>query len=233
MAWQWSGTVDESKHVVFQDDEYQVGVDEAGRGPCFGPVVAAAVLLPDLPEAIEETLWSKVTDSKKVSAKQRPILEAFIKKEAAGWGIGVGSVEEIVTHNIRNATFMAIHRAIDDLSRRWDNTYKGVYPLAIDRLLIDGNAFRPYKDIPYLTLVKGDAKSKAIAAASILAKTYRDRWILELCDTHPCLDVWYGLRSNQGYPTPRHKQGILEHGITVYHRTNDKPCKDQPLILMI
>jgi len=226
MAWQWSVLSDDE----YQDDEYQVGVDEAGRGPCFGPVVAAAVLLPDEPESIEDTLWSKVTDSKKVSAKQRPILEAFIKEEAAGWGIGVGSVEDIVTHNIRNATFMAMHQAIDDLQTRWAAIYKDVYPLTIDRLLVDGNAFRPYHAIPHLTLVKGDYKSKAIAAASILAKTHRDRLVGDLCDAHPCLDAWYGLRSNQGYPTPQHKKGIGEHGITVHHRSKDAPCRNQPLV---
>ncbi len=226
MAWQWSEVED------FQKDEYQVGVDEAGRGPCFGPVVAAAVLLPDLPDG--PSLWDKVTDSKKVGMKQRETLEAFIKEEAAGYGIGIGTVQDIVKHNIRNATFMAMHRAIDDLQARWHATFKGIYPLEIDRLLIDGNAFRPYPSPetawPFTTLVKGDLKSKAIAAASILAKTHRDHTIASMCDAHPCLHEWYGLRSNQGYPTPQHKKGIDLHGITVHHRTKDRPCVGKPLV---
>jgi ribonuclease HII len=222
--WQWDQVDD------FDPEEYQVGVDEAGRGPCFGPVVAAAVLLPDPPKG--DTLWSKVTDSKKVGGKLRNRLEGFIKEEAGGYGVGIGTVEEIVEHNIRNATFMAMHRAVQDLEDRWHATYKGVYPLEIDRLLIDGNAFKPYKTIPHLTLVKGDYKSKAIAAASILAKTARDRMIGDLCDAHPCLDTWYSLRSNQGYPTPQHKRGIDAHGITQFHRTKDAPCRSKPRVFV-
>jgi len=219
MAWQWTEVQD------FVEDEYQVGVDEAGRGPCFGPVVAAAVLLPD---PSDDPRWDQVTDSKAVSAKKRQVLQAFIKEASAGYGIGVASVEEIVENNIRNATFMAMHRAVDDLAARWKAAFGRDYPLEIDRLLIDGNAFRPYPGIPHTTLVKGDSKSKAIAAASILAKTHRDGLIGATCDAHPHYDTWYGLRSNQGYPTPQHKEGIRLHGITPFHRRKDAPCRGFP-----
>lgn len=225
MAWQWTEV------KGYEENEYQVGVDEAGRGPCLGPVVAAAVLLPDPPADMTNSLWAKVTDSKKVTLKRRALLEPFIKKEAGGWGIGIATVEEIVSNNIRNATFLAMNRAVEDLIKRWSAIYREKYPLAIDRLLIDGNAFEAYSvDIPHTTLVKGDFKSKAIAAASILAKTERDRLIGELCDRHPCLDRLYGLRSNQGYPTPAHKNGINTYGITIYHRSKDRPCVGKPLI---
>ena len=174
----------------------EAGCDEAGRGCLAGSVFAAAVILP--PDYRHENL----NDSKQLTERQRLALRDDIERDAVAWGVGIVTPEEIDRINILNASFLAMHRAIDRLS---------VMPQA---LIIDGNRFYPYHDIPHQTIVKGDAKYLSIAAASILAKTYRDDYMKALHDEYP----YYGWDHNAGYPTKEHRQGIETHGISPYHR---------------
>ena len=174
----------------------EAGCDEAGRGCLAGSVYAAAVILP--PDYQNELL----NDSKKLTAKKRYTLREEIERDAIAWAVGIVTPEEIDKINILNASFLAMHRALDQLQVR---------PEAV---IVDGNRFKPYQDLPSTTIVKGDGKYLSIAAASILAKTYRDDYMLSLAEEYPQYD-W---QSNMGYPTKKHRQAILEHGITPYHR---------------
>lgn len=174
----------------------EAGCDEAGRGCLAGSVYAAAVILP--PDYQNELL----NDSKKLTAKKRYALREEIERDAIAWAVGIVTPEEIDKINILNASFLAMHRALDQLSVR---------PEAV---IVDGNRFKPYQDLPSTTIVKGDGKYLSIAAALILAKTYRDDYMLSLAEEYPQYD-W---QSNMGYPTKKHRQAILEHGITPYHR---------------
>ena len=174
----------------------EAGCDEAGRGCLAGSVYAAAVILP--PDYQNELL----NDSKKLTAKKRYALRATIEHDAVAWAVGIVTPEEIDKINILNASFLAMHRALDQLEVR---------PEAV---IVDGNRFKPYRDLPSTTIVKGDGKYLAIAAASILAKTYRDDYMISLAEEYPQYD-W---QSNMGYPTEKHRLAIREHGITPYHR---------------
>ena len=174
----------------------EAGCDEAGRGCLAGAVYAAAVILPH--DFHNELL----NDSKQLSEKQRYALREVIEKEAVAWAVGVVTPEEIDKINILNASFLAMHRAIDELKVRPQH------------LLIDGNRFNKYQDLPHTTIVKGDGKYLSIAAASILAKTYRDDYMKERHEASPQYD-WKG---NKGYPTPKHRAAIAQYGITPYHR---------------
>lgn len=174
----------------------EAGCDEAGRGCLAGSVYAAAVILP--PDYQNELL----NDSKKLTAKKRYALREEIERDAIAWAVGIVTPEEIDNINILNASFLAMHRALDQLKVR---------PEAV---IVDGNRFKPYQDLPSTTIVKGDGKYLSIAAASILAKTYRDDYMLSLAEEYPQYD-W---QSNMGYPTKKHRQAIREHGITPYHR---------------
>lgn len=174
----------------------EAGCDEAGRGCLAGAVYAAAVILPH--DFHNELL----NDSKQLSEKQRYALREVIEKEAVAWAVGVVTPEEIDKINILNASFLAMHRAIDELKVRPQH------------LLIDGNRFNKYQDLPHTTIVKGDGKYLSIAAASILAKTYRDDYMKELHEAYPQYD-WKG---NKGYPTSKHRAAIAQYGITPYHR---------------
>ncbi|QUB63074.1 ribonuclease HII [Prevotella melaninogenica] len=174
----------------------EAGCDEAGRGCLAGSVYAAAVILPS--DYQNELL----NDSKKLTAKKRYALREEIERDAIAWAVGIVTPEEIDKINILNASFLAMHRALDQLQVR---------PEAV---IVDGNRFNPYQDLPSTTIVKGDGKYLSIAAASILAKTYRDDYMLSLAEEYPQYD-W---QSNMGYPTKKHRQAILEHGITSYHR---------------
>ena len=178
------------------EDKIEAGCDEAGRGCLAGAVYAAAVILP------RGFKNDQLNDSKQLSEKQRYALRALIEKEAVAWAVGVVCPEEIDKINILNASFLAMHRAVDRL---------GVRP---EHLLIDGNRFNPYPGIPHTTVVKGDAKYLSIAAASILAKTYRDDYMDALREEYPL----YGWDHNKGYPTPKHRAAIAQHGTTPYHR---------------
>ena len=174
----------------------EAGCDEAGRGCLAGSVYAAAVILPS--DYQNELL----NDSKKLTAKKRYALREEIERDAIGWAVGIVTPEEIDKINILNASFLAMHRALDQLQVR---------PEAV---IVDGNRFKPYQDLPSTTIVKGDGKYLSIAAASILAKTYRDDYMLSLAEEYPQYD-W---QSNMGYPTKKHRQAIREYGITPYHR---------------
>ncbi len=179
-----------------QENRIEAGCDEAGRGCLAGAVYAAAVILP--PDFKNEML----NDSKQLTEKQRYALRNVIEESALAWAVGIVSPEEIDQINILNASFLAMHRAIDQLKIRPQH------------LLIDGNRFNPYPGIPHTTIVKGDGKYLSIAAASILAKTYRDDYMNELHREYPVYD-W---DHNKGYPTKKHRAAIAAHGISPYHR---------------
>lgn len=174
----------------------ECGCDEAGRGCLAGPVVAAAVILP------ERFAHPLLNDSKQLTESQRELLRPIIEAEALSWGIGICSPEEIDQLNILQASITAMHRAIDQLV------------LSPELLLIDGNRFRPYPGILHECIVKGDATYRSIAAASILAKTERDRMMLELAQQYP----GYGFAEHKGYPTPQHRAALAELGPSPVHR---------------
>ncbi|MDR2805680.1 MAG: ribonuclease HII [Dysgonamonadaceae bacterium] len=176
----------------------EAGCDEAGRGCLAGPVFAAAVILP--PDFICETL----NDSKQLTEKQRDALRPLIEKEAVDWAVGIVSHREIDEINIFNASLLAMHRALDELKTRPEH------------LLIDGNQFKNYQNIPHTTIVKGDGKYMAIAAASVLAKTHRDEYMLRLHEEFP----YYHWKENKGYPTLKHRKALADFGISPYHRTS-------------
>lgn len=174
----------------------EAGCDEAGRGCLSGSVYAAAVILP------EDFRNEILNDSKQLTERQRYVLREVIEQEALAWAVGVVTPEEIDRINILNASFLAMHRAIDGLKIRPQH------------LLIDGNRFKTYQDLPYSTIIKGDGKYLSIAAASVLAKTYRDDYMNRLHEEYPQYD-W---NHNKGYPTKKHRSAIKEHGVTPYHR---------------
>lgn len=178
------------------DGKTEAGCDEAGRGCLAGSVYAAAVILP--PDYDNPLL----NDSKQITEKRRYALRDDIIRDAVAWAVGVVTPEEIDRINILNASFLAMHRALDQLTVR---------PEAI---IVDGNRFTPYRDLPYATIVKGDGKYQSIAAASILAKTFRDDYMNRLAEEYP----YYDWTSNKGYPTRKHREGIRLHGVSPYHR---------------
>ena len=180
----------------YYKDLIEAGCDEAGRGCLAGSVYAAAVILP--PGYQNEAL----NDSKQLTDKRRKALRVQIERDAVAWAVGIVTPEEIDKINILNASILAMHRALDQLKVR---------PEAV---IVDGNRFKPYHDLPHTTIVKGDGKYMAIAAASILAKTYRDDYMHALHEEYP----FYGWDHNAGYPTKEHRKGILEHGLSPYHR---------------
>ena len=180
----------------YYEDLIEAGCDEAGRGCLAGSVYAAAVILP---KDYDNPL---LNDSKKLSAKQRYELRSQIEHDALAWAVGIVTPEEIDLINILKASFLAMHRALDELTVR---------PQAV---IVDGNRFVSYHNLPYTTIIKGDGKYQTIAAASILAKTYRDDYMEELASAYPEYD-W---NHNKGYPTPKHRSAIRQHGITPYHR---------------
>ena len=180
----------------FYEGKVEAGCDEAGRGCLAGSVFAAAVILP--PDYHNELL----NDSKQLTEKRRYALREVIQREAVAWAVGIVTPEEIDKINILNASILAMHRALDQLQVR---------PEAI---IVDGNRFKPYAGLPYSTIVKGDGKYLSIAAASILAKTYRDDYMGQLAEEYPQYD-WKG---NKGYPTKKHREAIRQFGTTPYHR---------------
>ena len=180
----------------YNKDLIEAGCDEAGRGCLAGSVYAAAVILP------KDYHNEKLNDSKQLTARQRYALREEIERDAISWALGIVTAKEIDELNILRASITAMHRAIDALSVR------------PEALIIDGNRFLKYKDLPHTTIVKGDGKYLSIAAASILAKTYRDDYMAGLHEEYP----YYGWNHNVGYPTKEHRRGIAEHGVTPYHR---------------
>ena len=184
----------------YHKDVIEAGCDEAGRGCLAGPVFAAAVILPQW--STFNSQLSTLNDSKQLSEKKRYALREVIEREAAAWAVGIVTNEEIDKINILRASILAMHRALDQLKVR------------PEEVIVDGNRFTPYRDLPYTTIVKGDGKYMSIAAASILAKTYRDDYMQKLHTEYPA----YHWDSNKGYPAPAHRQAIREHGPTPYHR---------------
>lgn len=174
----------------------EAGLDEAGRGCLAGPVMAAAVILP--PGYRHPVL----TDSKQLSRQQRELLREEICREALHWAVGEVSHQQIDEINILNASFLAMHRALDQLAAE------------PEFLIVDGNRFQPYRSVPHACIVKGDGKYLSIAAASVLAKTFRDDHMALLSRQHP----EYAWHQNAGYPTIAHRQAIARHGLTPYHR---------------
>jgi ribonuclease HII len=190
--------------AFFQTDLYpEAGCDEAGRGCLAGPVVAAAVIFP-------KNYWNDaINDSKQLSEKQRLILRDEIMRDAVSYGIGICDNNEIDLINILQASLLAMHRALDLLTVR---------PQFI---IIDGNKWKDYNHTPFQTVVKGDSKFLSIAAASILAKTYRDEWMVKAAADYP----QYNWEKNKGYPTKDHRLAIIEHGVCPLHRLSYEPCQ--------
>lgn len=180
----------------FQKEKVEAGCDEAGRGCLAGPVVAGAVILP------RNYKHKKLNDSKQLTEKQRQAIKVDILKDAIAWGIGVVSPKEIDEINILNASYLAMQRAVENLK------------IKPELLLIDGNRYKPADEIPYECIIKGDGKFFSIAAASVLAKTYRDDLMKELAEKHP----GYSWETNMGYPTTAHREGLRELGTTTHHR---------------
>ena len=180
----------------FQDSLIEAGCDEAGRGCLAGPVFAAAVILP------KNFTHDTLTDSKKLSSKQRYLLRDEIREKSVAWAVASCDNREIDKINILKASVRAMHRAVEQLT---------VQP---EYLIIDGNYFIPYPDIPHRSIVKGDALYYSIAAASVLAKTYRDDYMMKLAAEYP----QYSWKTNKGYPTQEHRNAIAKYGITPYHR---------------
>lgn len=184
------------KNHYHSEYELEAGCDEAGRGCLAGSVYAAAVIFP------KDYHNDELNDSKQLSAKKRYALREIVERDALAWAVGIVTPEEIDKINILNASILAMHRALDQLKVR---------PEAV---IVDGNKFKPYHDLPYTTIVKGDGKYLSIAAASILAKTFRDDYMDRLAEEYPQYD-WL---SNKGYPTKKHREAIRKYGVTPYHR---------------
>ena len=193
----------------YYEGKIEAGCDEAGRGCLAGSVYAAAVILP------EDYQNELLNDSKQLTEKKRYELREIIERDAVAWAVGIVTPEEIDKINILNASILAMHRALDQLKVR---------PEAI---IVDGNRFKPYQKLPHTTIVKGDGKYLSIAAASILAKTYRDDYMNQLAEEYPQYD-W---RSNKGYPTKKHREAIKQFGITPYHRKSYNLLGDGQLSL--
>ena len=182
--------------LTHYSDVIEAGCDEAGRGCLAGPVVAAAVILD------KDKDYAELNDSKQLTEKKRMQLRELVMKEALAYGVGIVTAQEIDEINILNASFLAMHRALDQLKIR------------PQLLLIDGNRFNPYKKVKHVCVVGGDAKYQSFAAASILAKTTRDMMMEQYDEQYPV----YNWKKNKGYPTPEHKQAIADYGTTPLHR---------------
>jgi ribonuclease HII len=191
--------------LKYQEKLLEVGTDEAGRGCLSGPVVAAAVILPD------DFKHSLLNDSKQLTEKQRQELRPYIEKHAISWAVSYVYQEKIDKINILQSSILAMHQSIEELK---------VTP---EFIIVDGNKFNPFKDIPHKTIVKGDAKFMSIAAASVLAKTYRDDYMEKIHTEFP----EYNWKQNKGYPTKQHRAAIREHGITSHHRKSFRLLPEQ------
>src|SRR5690606_1126523 len=185
--------------------EFECGTDEAGRGCLAGPVTAAAVILPN------DFTNQLLNDSKQLSELNRDILRPIIESQSVTFSIAHVFQEEIDTINILNASILAMHKCIEKLS------------MCPEHIIVDGNRFKPYANIPHQTIIKGDGKYLNIAAASILAKTYRDAYMCEIHQEYPM----YTRKQNKGYPTKEHREAIKKHGITKYHRKSFRLLDEQ------
>lgn len=191
------------------ENQIEAGCDEAGRGCLAGPVVAAAVILPT------DFHHPLLNDSKQLSEKQRELLRPVIEKEALSFAVSFVDIEKIDEINILNASILAMHQAVAQLNTKPEH------------LIIDGNRFHPYPNIPHTCFIKGDGRFLSIAAASILAKTYRDEFMLKIHEEFPN----YQWNKNKGYPSKNHRRAILEYGATKYHRKTFKLLPDNQLSL--
>jgi ribonuclease HII len=189
----------------FNKSIFEAGCDEAGRGCLAGPVFAAAVILPE--DFISDTL----NDSKQLSEKQRYSIREIILKESIAWAVGICDQHEIDQINILNASILAMHKALDKLK---------IQP---QHIIVDGNRFKPYGQIPHTCFVKGDGRFFSIAAASVLAKTFRDDYMHHIHADFP----GYGWNQNKGYPTQMHREAIVSFGITEHHRKTFRLTNDQ------
>jgi len=191
--------------LKYSEFEFECGTDEAGRGCLAGPVTAAAVILPlDFENLV-------LNDSKQLSHKKRELLKPIIETSAISFGVTHVFEKEIDNINILNASILAMHQSIEKLST------------VTEFIAVDGNRFKPFKDIPHKTIVKGDGKYLNIAAASVLAKTYRDDYMLKIHEEYPM----YNWKQNKGYPTVEHREAIKKYGITKYHRKSFKLLPEQ------
>lgn len=198
-----------------EKERLEVGMDEAGRGPLFGPVYTAAVIFPQE----EEYLNEYIVDSKKLTSHRRRLMAYdYVKEHAVAYSTFAVNEKMIDKLNIFHATYWGMHQALDNL------------PIVPDHIIVDGNMFKPYSKegeyIPHTCVVKGDDKYASIAAASILAKVERDLYIEELCDKYPILEERYNMRKNKGYGTKDHMNGIKEYGVTSSHRFSYKIVND-------
>lgn len=193
----------------YKEDVVEAGCDEAGRGCLAGSVFAAAVIFQKNYENPD------INDSKQLTAHERDQLRQIIIRDAQAWAVGIVTPKEIDHINILNASILAMHRALDLLHVRPGH------------IIVDGNRFRPYHDVPFQTVVKGDGKFLSIAAASILAKTFRDDYMMRLHQQFP----YYGWDHNMGYPTPAHREGIRKHGASPYHRLSFNLLPPKQLLL--
>ena len=199
------------------DDKIEAGIDEAGRGCLFGRMYVAAVVLPSELDCFSDNgdLLMSIKDSKKLSEKKRDMLYDYIKENAVDYSVQWCSNTQIDEENVLQADLNTMHKALDAL----------VVP--VQRILVDGDCWKPWITDPeaeVYKIIEGDSKFLAIAAASILAKVERDRWVLSECDANPDWDTHYGLRSNKGYGTAKHMEGIKTHGVTPLHRMSYAPC---------
>lgn len=191
--------------INYSGFEFEAGTDEAGRGCLCGPVVAAAVILP------KDFSHPRLNDSKKLSEKDRMILRPIIEQEALAYGVSFVMQEEVDEMNVLKASLIGMHRSLDQLKVR------------PEFVIVDGNKFNNYSNVPHKTIVKGDAKYMSIAAASILAKTYRDEYMEKIHQEFPVYD-WC---KNKGYPTKKHRDAIREFGVTVHHRKSFRLLPEQ------
>ena len=191
--------------LKFSKFEFECGTDEAGRGCLAGPVTAAAVILP------EDFKNDILNDSKQLTEKKRFKLQPIIEKEAIAFGVAHIYPEKIDKINILNASILGMHTSIDHMNAQ------------VEFISVDGNKFKPYKDVPFETIIKGDGKFLNIAAASVLAKTYRDAYMEKIHEEFPM----YNWKQNKGYPTKEHRAAIKEFGITKYHRKSFRLLPEQ------
>ncbi len=197
----------------YAEDSLEAGVDEAGRGPLFGRVYVGTAILP--PEDFDHSL---MRDSKKLSERKRLVAFDYIKENAIDWSVAYFDENEIDNVNIFNATYGAMHKALDNLQVR------------PEIVLVDGSHFIPYtyenKKVSHICITKGDDTYSSIAAASILAKVSRDNYITDLCDKYENLNLFYDISSNKGYGTSKHIEGIKQHGISKWHRKTFGICRE-------
>ena len=205
----------------FKPGVLEVGIDEVARGCLAGRVYASAVIWNS---ELEDPVISRIRDSKKLTAVQRGDLRQFIEYNAIAWGVGYVDERQIDEINIRNATFMAMHRALDDMRLRKPE-------IQAEHIIVDGNAFLPYGEIPFQCVVKGDDTYLSIACASILAKTHRDEYLMNLTRTYPDLHR-YGWHHNSAYGTKDHFEAIRTYGISQFHRRTFGICKTAPMVTL-